>query len=395
MEFFYFPEYRNLSAEQQRAMRKERLDVCDQIMYHLIVWKGDKHSPDRTFADHVAAFELFEPNYVKQRKAREREELFQAERVQAQSQIVELQSQLADASNCTRRVSELENDLDRAKNHVTDMRSDNHQLRTQLTGLFEKNEVLTDQLREKTQELHSRLENVEVIKTKMSLLKAELAASNGLLAWHQSQEALRNTESLRMKEELAAAHLFKSHWEEGKRIVGELYSQVTACRSSRLARLAFFFTRLDMFWESVSPAFYEIKSYSAQHFRGSSRARFVLGDDLGAMPYREYTIPFKMNGLTKVSLAIRPLLPTSQGSVGIEIISSDQRVVAQALLPLSDIHPDAPTDFNMPTPLIDLLAPWSLRVFVRNVDVPVAVYELVKYSIFSRRIDYMPFIFLQ
>jgi SAM-dependent methyltransferase len=426
MEFFYFPEYRNLSAEQQRAMRKERLDACDQIMYHLIVWKGNDHSPERSFADHVSAFELFEPNYVKQRKARERVELFQAERDQARSQIVELQSQLADASNSTRRVSELEKDLDRAKNHVTDMRSDNHLLRMQLAGLFEKNEVLGDQfhatktvlaksqaettvltetltnlrqenvvLKDESKILRSRLENLELIKAKMSLLKAELQASNGLLAWYQSQQASWNCESSRMKEELADAHVFKSHWDEGKRVVGELYSQVTAYRSSRLSRLASFFVRKDMLWEAVSPVFNEIKSYSAQHFRRSSRARFVLSDDLGNIPYREYAIPFKLDSLSKVSLAIRPLLSSSQGIVGVEVISSAQRVVAQVSLPLSGIHPDGPTDFIMPTPLVDLGEAWSLRVFVKNVEVPVAVYELLKYSTFNRRIDYMPFVFLR
>jgi len=32
-------EYRDLSSEEQRAARKKYLDVCDQIMFHLLVIK--------------------------------------------------------------------------------------------------------------------------------------------------------------------------------------------------------------------------------------------------------------------------------------------------------------------------------------------------------------------
>lgn len=429
MEFFYFPEYRYRSLEEKRALRRERLDVCDQIMFHLLVWKGDEHSPGSTFGDHVADFQPFEPNYIRERKSIEREGLIKVtveQRDQARVQIVELQRQLAQKekslkaeSNNARRVLELEKDIDRAERLATDSRSENHHMRMQLAGAFEKTEVLSNQLqaikvvlaksqaetailteatsslRQENHDLRVQNESVEVIKARTSLLKVELEAANGLLAWHQSLEASRSTELSHVKEELAALQLYRHRWEQAKRVVGELYPQAIVSRTSRGAWLASFLTGEDRLWESVSPAFSEIKSYTAKYFQKSSRARFVLGDDLGAMPYREYVIPFKINSLSQVSLAISPLLPTVQGTVGIEIVSSAQRVVAQISLPLSDVRPDAPTDFIMPTPLADLGELWSLRVFVRNVEVPIAIYELVKYSAFSRQIHYIPFVFLQ
>lgn len=39
MEFFYFREYRHLTPEEKRKARKKYLDVCDQMMYHLVVFK--------------------------------------------------------------------------------------------------------------------------------------------------------------------------------------------------------------------------------------------------------------------------------------------------------------------------------------------------------------------
>jgi SAM-dependent methyltransferase len=39
MDFLYFREYRSLSPEEQRRARKKYLDVCDQMVYYLAVFK--------------------------------------------------------------------------------------------------------------------------------------------------------------------------------------------------------------------------------------------------------------------------------------------------------------------------------------------------------------------
>ncbi len=39
MEFFYFEEYWGLPPEDQRRARRRYLDVCEQILYHLVVFK--------------------------------------------------------------------------------------------------------------------------------------------------------------------------------------------------------------------------------------------------------------------------------------------------------------------------------------------------------------------
>ncbi len=39
MEFFYFQDYWGLSEKKKRAARRSRLNVCEQIMYHLLVFK--------------------------------------------------------------------------------------------------------------------------------------------------------------------------------------------------------------------------------------------------------------------------------------------------------------------------------------------------------------------
>lgn len=68
MEFFYFPRYAGVPAEQLRRLRQERMDVCDQIMYHLIVWKGDAESPTNSFESCVAQFQPYDPDYAQNRR---------------------------------------------------------------------------------------------------------------------------------------------------------------------------------------------------------------------------------------------------------------------------------------------------------------------------------------
>lgn len=139
----------------------------------------------------------------------------------------------------------------------------------------------------------------------------------------------------------------------------------------------------------------EIKPYAAQHFKKLFGVRLILGDDICTMSCREYAIPFNFYSLVKVLLTICLLLPASKGTVGIEIVSTDQREVAQMSVALSDIQPAIPADLIMPAPFAGLGDSWLLRVFVENADVPAAIHELVKYSPIRRGVEFSSFVFLQ
>ncbi len=245
------------------------------------------------------------------------------------------------------------------------------------------------------QELYRKLESNDALKARMALLKVDLEASNGLLAWYREKEASWSEEVSHMREEVAAAQRLREHWEEDQKVVSELYAQLTAFRASKLAGAASWFQGKDMLWEWVSPAFAEIKSYTERHFRRTSRTRLVLGADLTAVPYREYTIPYCLASLGSISLAVRPLQWSTDGSVGVEIVSSQQQVAAQVAVPLAEVRHDAVTKFNLPARLDDLGEPWWLRVFVRDVTVPVAVWELIRYSALGSKVEYLPFVLLE
>jgi SAM-dependent methyltransferase len=66
VEFFYFQEYWGLGAEALRRARRSRLDVCEQILYHLLVFKpplGEAEAHAR-----AAAAELYWPPELEERR---------------------------------------------------------------------------------------------------------------------------------------------------------------------------------------------------------------------------------------------------------------------------------------------------------------------------------------
>jgi SAM-dependent methyltransferase len=66
MEFFYFPEYQSVRISRLRSLRKRALDVCDQILYHLIVVK--QPFADEMFDKLVEPIELFDPPVLSSRR---------------------------------------------------------------------------------------------------------------------------------------------------------------------------------------------------------------------------------------------------------------------------------------------------------------------------------------
>jgi glycosyltransferase involved in cell wall biosynthesis len=212
---------------------------------------------------------------------------------------------------------------------------------------------------------------------------------------HAHPETTGHDDGGRLQRDVGAAPRFAGHWAADKAIVGELYAQVAAAQTSRLSSFRSIFDWKDMLWDSVSPAFAELKSYTERHFRPPARTRLVLGADLAAIPFREYVVPFKPKRLAAVSLAIRPLQWSKEGSIGIEIVSSQQQVLARAAVQIATVRHDVPTRFEIGSTLEDLGTPWRLRVFAKDVSAPVAIWELIRYSGLSSVKEHLPFALFQ
>ncbi len=228
---------------------------------------------------------------------------------------------------------------------------------------------------------------------KVTLLETELTAARALVTWYESREQ-SYTELLQTKVESPTSSRNMEIDAEVPQLLTDLYAELKSIQNSKTVRAATFFSTRNALWDAISPEFLPLKRYSAHQFRHRHDRRLALSDNLGAIPYREYVIPFGLATLELVSMAVRPFLHSSNGTVGIEIVSNEDEVLSNIQLPLSQVKSEAPTDFVVFPPLVELRKNWKLRVFVQNTNIPVVVYELIEQSLLLRKNSYFPFVSL-
>jgi hypothetical protein len=73
MEFFYFPQYRKLPEEEKRTARHRLFDVCDQVMYHLLVVKSA--ITEEEIGELSRTMEFYQPPVILSRRERDAAEL--------------------------------------------------------------------------------------------------------------------------------------------------------------------------------------------------------------------------------------------------------------------------------------------------------------------------------
>uniref|UniRef100_Q01R66 Methyltransferase type 11 n=1 Tax=Solibacter usitatus (strain Ellin6076) TaxID=234267 RepID=Q01R66_SOLUE len=428
MECFYFPRYAGLPHSEQRRLRHERTDVCDQIMYHLIVWKGDPAGRGRPFDDYVAEFQPYEPEYITQRRNRgpemsfqdralEREDARERQYLAAEAQISEgLRQELKGAKDEGTQLRahsvSLIGEITRLHEHCALQTAALGRLTTELQDTAAHNRTLRDEavkierdlefaraelrresgaaielleqvssLKRQNHDLKANLESNEVLRAKLGLTRAELETTATLLGLlRQKEEALSGeTASARSEAAVAAreAERWKALWSAAKKSLSALTVEPRISEFTQVARVGGFIIGRDRQIQGLPDGFGPLREYCDRHF-SAARACIVLGGNLAEVPYREYVIPFSLDRLSAVSFAIRPMIPESSGVLGIEIVSSRSEILAHLRRELTTIPLEGVTEFRLPIPLTGLEKNWCLRVFARDVATPVSVYELVR-----------------
>lgn len=432
MEYFYFPRYSELPPSEQRELRQERMDVCDQIMYHLIVWKGDARSPAKSFDRYASELQPFEPNYLgllRQRKpapqANELSALGLPDASGREGAKSEIREARAFATRLMEELSRLHKSsadqmevLNRVNGELHETAAYNRILRDEAARVgreleFARSDLRRESaavaaaqeeassLRETIRVLQTGMESNAVLKAKLGLSQAELEATAALLGIGRQKQASLHAEVAAARSDLAsatgevaAACQAIDHWKElhtkAKRSLNELYAEARALQRPMLGVAGFVIGRRRQ-PSGLSDRFGAVRDYCDRHFR-AARASLVLGGDLNEVSYREYEIPFALDKLSSIFLAIRPLLRGSAGSAGIEIVSADSKILVQAVVSLADVEPGTITEFRLPVPLTGLKNTWLLRVFVRGADAPVALYELAKGALFRGETQFIPFV---
>jgi hypothetical protein len=409
MECFYFPKYAGLPPSEQRRLRQERTDVCEQIMYHLIVWKGDAEGGGRPFDDYVAEFQPYEPEYITQLRHRGQEMLLQdrTAEVQLSEGLRQELPGVNDEGNQLRAHSvSLIREITRLHEHCAAQTEALGRLTTELHETAAYNRILRDEavrierelefaraelrresavaaasreevssLVRQNQDLKMNLESNDVLRAKLGLTRAELETTAALLGLErQKVEVLSGEAAAAAVEE---AERWKTLWSAAKRSLSAITVEPRLPEFTHVARVGGFIIGRDRQIQGLPKEFGPLREYCDRHFR-TARACIVLGGDLAEVPYREYVIPFALDRLAAVSFAIRPLVPESSGVLGIEIVSARSEILVHVRCELTTIQRDGVTEFRLPATLTGLEKGWLLRVFVRDTGTPVSVYELVR-----------------
>jgi hypothetical protein len=459
LEYFYFPRYAGLPPAEQRRLRQERTDVCEQIMYHLIVWKGGATDQAKSFDDYLAEFQPYEPPYMPVLRNQGREMALQNSTANApategealQSKInLEREARAVEAQTAER----LRQELTAAKDEANQLRGHAVSLTAEIARLHEHcaaqleahsrlsgelhetatyNRILRDEavniqrdlefartelrresaaaaasreevssLARQNQEFKANLESNDVLRAKLGVTRAELETTATLLGLQRQKEERLNGEADGARREAAAAtHGAAAALQETERWKALVHSARRSLRAvavetcipgfAEAARVGGFIIGRDTQNQGLPKAFTPLRDYCDRHFH-TARSAIAVGGDLTEMPYREYVIPFALDRLTAVSFAIRRLVPETCGVLGVEIVSRSE-ILAHVRRDLgTDIECDGVAEFCLPTALAGLEKNWSLRIFVRDVEAPVSVYELVRGALFRGTVQSSPLV---
>jgi len=324
MEFFYYPEYRNLPFNEQRVARKKYLDVCDQIMYNLVVIK--EYTQDFEMAKLTREVDLFEPSYVTIRKVQEK----------TIRQLLGMYRQsLADSEQI----------LNRAEQELINIKS--KFILPKGRSLNVVNELIR-KFREQTEK-------------QFDIYRQSLTGSKQILA--QTEQEFINIKSD-----------FTSLNARSLNVVNEL----DGMRESRISRLVGRFRRFDLL-QSLNPIFQQFvdDSYIFQNVKG-----FLLQPSvsLQKVDFLSYRLEFNRPGLCSVCFA--PLLdvPLQHGLMGIELVSPENKIIVQKTISINDLKGDTPGRFIFEPILDTQQGLWKIRIFARDIQGPLRLVEWRKYS---------------
>jgi SAM-dependent methyltransferase len=381
MEFFYFPAYRNLPAEEQRAARQKYLDVCDQIMFHLLVVKSP--IDDNEVRQIAEQMHYYDPPFTQIRRLRETLEQ-QEQRVSTLQQTVATQD--AELTRVRAELATFHQELqhtqkekeEQAAAHTTTMQALAAR-DAELAGV--RTELVT--LHQEVQQIKEEREKQDAAQaTRLQDLRAELSQSQR--AAQELQDTLRQTTAVRDAEAQQARAQYASLQQQLARFDHHKQNALTELRALRrhheTRRWARFHRGGDLRNE-IAPAFQQLKDDSLLFTRSLRGFRLQTSPDLCSVPFLAYPLELELHRPGLSGLLLAPILdfPAQDGRFGIEIVSPANTIVAQIAMPCSEIDVRVPTTFRF-APIADShQGRFWLRVFVRDVTEPLRIFEWRKY----------------
>lgn len=121
---------------------------------------------------------------------------------------------------------------------------------------------------------------------------------------------------------------------------------------------------------------------SLTYFQPLKGYRLRPSQNLQRVAHLAYTVALPRSGLSRLLFAAVMDLYPRQGTVGVQVVESGQ-VLAEAALPAPEIQADQPLSFVFPAIANRVDGLLELRLFARDLDVPLRIYEWQHYPYFG------------
>jgi len=357
MEFFYFAEYRGLAKEVQRAARKQFLDVCDQMLFHLVAVKQPMSRDElQCCGDNM---QYYDPPAIAARRAGERINL----------QVGQLQ--------------QLQHRLELSETAWAEAQAEAQNLAAQLSGTQLSLQSAEIELKQAKVQSHADQADLAQIRAQLQAKQAELAQAQGRLQATQGQLQATQGQLQAAQERLddSAAQL-KRREAQLNRLEGKaqaLAQELDLFRGRRLVRWTHRLTLLKRGLD-VSPAYQRLLD-DCLIFSDVRGFRLQPSINLQSVAFVAYRLRLDRPGLCGLLLAPVIDIPVAVGRLGLELVTRDNAIVAQAVMPLSNVTEAGPVQLDFSA--VASLAPqrFWLRVFVRDASAPVRLLVWQRYRL--------------
>jgi SAM-dependent methyltransferase len=226
-------------------------------------------------------------------------------------------------------------------------------------------------------QMHNALAACE---TEITQRDAMLAARETELVKTRATLQTRDAEAMQLR---AALQSHQTELSLSRAKGGAIVNELDAFRQRRLNRWLDRVTNRADAAPHLAPAFLQLKDDSYIFARDLTGFLLQPSDDLRRVEFVYYPLELDRANLRGILLAAIFDFPPTQGILGIESVSPANQIVAQVTRPASEINDAEPVRFDF-APLRDSnQGRFWLRVFVRDADAPIRIFEWRKYAWFG------------
>ncbi len=234
--------------------------------------------------------------------------------------------------------------------------------------------------------LAAREEELHYVRNTLVERDGELAKTRQLLTHREEQLQQQRAAVLTRDTELnQARQTLQAHASivEQLRLKGTVAArELGASRQRRLTQILERLTHRSNAWDNVGTPFQQLKDDTLLFHAKNDLDGYLLQPSINLqnVPFVYYALKINRANLAGILLAVILDFPATAGTLGIEIVSPENTIVAQTTIPLNQVNDVALARLNFPAIRDSKQGQFWLRVFVRDANVPVRIFEWRKYT---------------